>query len=111
MQRQPNVLGNLGLYYKDSLFDARCLISFTGRTFTSDLNNIELPTITSSGWTRAYTYVCRGRSARIGISVYICSQHGRLGGLASPGHAAEHRPGLLHRRQVLRGRHHGSIVL
>jgi iron complex outermembrane receptor protein len=71
MQRQPNVLGNLGLYYKDSLFDAALFDSFTGRTFTSDLNNIELPSYhivrLDAGYTRTFA---GGDRARIGISVY-----------------------------------------
>jgi outer membrane receptor protein involved in Fe transport len=71
MQRQPNVLGNLGLYYKDETFDAAVFDSFTGRTFTSDLNNIELPSYhivrLDAGYTRTFA---GGDRARIGISVY-----------------------------------------
>src|SRR5260370_5481043 len=71
MQRQPNILGNLGLYYKDSRFDAALFDSFTGRTFTSDLNNIELPSYhivrLDAGYTRTFA---GGDRARIGISVY-----------------------------------------
>jgi len=63
--------GNLGLYYKDSLFDAALFDSFTGRTFTSDLNNIELPSYhivrLDAGFTRTFA---GGDRARIGISVY-----------------------------------------
>ena len=71
MQRQPNILGNLGLYYKDETFDAAVFDSFTGRTFTSDLNNIELPSYhivrLDAGYTRTFA---GGDRARIGISVY-----------------------------------------
>jgi outer membrane receptor protein involved in Fe transport len=71
MQRQPNVLGNLGLYYKDSLFDAAIFDSYTGRTFTSDLNNIELAGFhivrLDAGYTRTFS---GGDRARIGVSVY-----------------------------------------
>ena len=71
MQRQPNILGNLGLYYKDSRFDAALFDSFTGRTFTSDLNNIELPSYhivrLDAGYTRTFA---GGDRARLGISVY-----------------------------------------
>jgi len=71
MQRQPNILGNLGLYYKDSRFDAALFDSFTGRTFTSDLNNIELPSYhivrLDAGYTRTFA---GGDRARIGVSVY-----------------------------------------
>jgi len=71
MQRQPNVLGNLGLYYKDSVFDAALFDSYTGRTFASDLNNIELPSYhivrLDAGYTRTFV---GGDRARIGISVY-----------------------------------------
>jgi iron complex outermembrane receptor protein len=71
MQRQPNVLGNLGLYYKDETYDAALFDSFTGRTFASDLNNIELPSYhivrLDAGYTRTFA---GGDRARIGISVY-----------------------------------------
>jgi iron complex outermembrane recepter protein len=71
LQRQPNILGNLGLYYKDSRFDAALFDSFTGRTFTSDLNNIELPSYhivrLDAGYTRTFA---GGDRARIGVSVY-----------------------------------------
>jgi len=71
MQRQPNVLGNLGLYYKDSLFDAAIFDSYTGRTFTSDLNNIELAGYhivrMDAGYTKTFS---GGDRARIGVSIY-----------------------------------------
>jgi outer membrane receptor protein involved in Fe transport len=71
LQRQPNVLGNLGLYYKDAMFDAALFDSFTGRTFTSDLNNIELPSYhivrLDAGYTRTFS---GGDRARIGLSIY-----------------------------------------
>ena len=71
LQRQPNVLGNLGLYYKDSKFDAAVFDSYTGRTFTSDLNNIELAGYhivrLDAGYTRTFS---GGDRARIGVSVY-----------------------------------------
>lgn len=71
LQRQPNVLGNLGLYYKDTMFDAALYDSFTGRTFTSDLNNIELPSYhivrLDLGYSHTFT---SGDRARFGISVY-----------------------------------------
>jgi outer membrane receptor protein involved in Fe transport len=71
MQRQPNVLGNLGLYYKDSLFDAALFDSFTGRTFTSDLNNIELPSYHIVRLDAGYTHTFSGGDrARVGVSVY-----------------------------------------
>jgi iron complex outermembrane receptor protein len=71
LQRQPNVLGNLGLYYKDSRFDAALYDSFTGRTFTSDLNNIELPSYHIVRLDVGYSHTFAGGDrARLGISVY-----------------------------------------
>jgi iron complex outermembrane recepter protein len=71
LQRQPNWLGNLGLYYKDSLFDAALFDSYTGRTFTSDLNNIELPGYHVVRLDAGYSHTFAGGDrARIGISIY-----------------------------------------
>jgi iron complex outermembrane receptor protein len=71
LQRQPNVLGNLGLYYKDNRFDAALYDSFTGRTFTSDLNNIELPSYHIVRLDAGYSHTFAGGDrARIGLSVY-----------------------------------------
>jgi outer membrane receptor protein involved in Fe transport len=71
MQRQPNVLGNLGVYFKNGMFDAALFDSYTGRTFTSDLNNIELPSYhivrLDAGYTRTFA---GGDRARIGVNVY-----------------------------------------
>jgi len=74
MQRQPNVLGNLGLYYKDSMFDAALFDSFTGRTFTSDFNNIELPSYHIVRLDAGYTRTFAGATGRGSESAStICS--------------------------------------
>ena len=71
MQRQPNVMANAGLYFRQSGFDASILDTYTGRTFTSDLNNIELPSYhivrLDVGYTRTFA---GGDRARIGVDVY-----------------------------------------
>ena len=41
-QRQPDFVSNFGLYFRHHLFDASLFDTYTGRTFTSDLNNIRL---------------------------------------------------------------------
>ena len=40
--RQPDFVSNFGLYFRQSIFDASLFDTYTGRTFTSDLNNIRL---------------------------------------------------------------------
>ena len=40
--RQPDFIMNAGLYYKDNRFDLSIFDTYTGRTFTSDLDNIRL---------------------------------------------------------------------
>jgi len=71
LQRQPNVLANAGLYYRQNGFDASVMDTYTGRTFTSDLNNIELPSYNivrlDVGYSRTFA---GGDRARIGVSVY-----------------------------------------
>jgi iron complex outermembrane recepter protein len=71
LQRQPNVMANFGLYFRQSGFDASIFDTYTGRTFTSDLNNIELPGYhivrLNVGYTRTFA---GGDSARLGIDIY-----------------------------------------
>ena len=71
LMRQPNVMANLGLYFRRSGFDASIFDTYTGRTFTSDLNNIELPSYhiarLNVGYTRTFA---GGDSARIGVDIY-----------------------------------------
>jgi outer membrane receptor protein involved in Fe transport len=70
-QRQPNILANYGLYFRQSGFDASIFDTYTGRTFTSDLDNIELPGYhvarLNVGYTKTFT---GGDNARIGVDVY-----------------------------------------
>ena len=71
LQRQPNVLANAGLYFRQSGFDASILDTYTGRTFTSDLNNIELPSYHVVRLEVGYSHeFAGGDRARIGVSVY-----------------------------------------
>jgi len=71
MQRQPNIMANAGLYFRQSGFDASIYDTYTGRTFTSDLNNIKLPGYhivrLDVGYARTFA---AGDRARIGVSVY-----------------------------------------
>ncbi len=71
MQRQPNAMANAGFYYRSSVIDGSIYDTYTGRTFTSDLNNIELPSYNivhlDAGYTRTFA---GGDSARVGVSVY-----------------------------------------
>jgi iron complex outermembrane recepter protein len=71
LQRQPNVLANLGLYYHDHRFDAAVYDSYTGRTFTSDLNNIELPSYHIVRLEAGYSHTfVGGDRARLAVGVY-----------------------------------------
>jgi outer membrane receptor protein involved in Fe transport len=71
LQRQPNVMANFGLYFRQSGFDASIFDTYTGRTFTSDLDNIELPGYHIArldvGYTKSFT---GGDTARVSIDVY-----------------------------------------
>ena len=71
LQRQPNVMANFGLYFRQSGFDASIFDTYTGRTFTSDLNNIELPGYhivrLEAGYAKTFA---GGDSARLGIEIY-----------------------------------------
>jgi iron complex outermembrane receptor protein len=71
LMRQPNVMANFGLYFRQAGFDASIFDTYTGRTFTSDLNNIELPGYHIARLQVGYTKTfAGGDSARIGIDVY-----------------------------------------
>lgn len=70
-QRQPNWMANAGIYARSNGLDAALYDTFTGRTFTSDLNNILLPSYNifrlDAGYTRTFG---GGDRMRIGFSVY-----------------------------------------
>jgi iron complex outermembrane recepter protein len=71
LQRQPNVLANYGLYYRQGGIDASIFDTYTGRTFTSDLNNIELPGFHIARLNLGYTKTfAGGDSGRIGVDIY-----------------------------------------
>jgi outer membrane receptor protein involved in Fe transport len=71
LQRQPDVMANFGLYFRKSGFDASIFDTYTGRTFTSDLDNIELPGYHILRLNAGYTMTFRGGdTARVGIDVY-----------------------------------------
>jgi iron complex outermembrane receptor protein len=71
LQRQPIWMANAGLSARGYGLDAALYDTFTGRTFTSDLNNILLPSYNifrlDAGYSRTFS---GGDRARIGISVY-----------------------------------------
>jgi outer membrane receptor protein involved in Fe transport len=69
--RQPEWMANAGLYYADDRFDAALFDTYTGRTFTSDLNNIPLPDFNIVRFDAGYTMTVRGGDKlRAGVSVY-----------------------------------------
>jgi len=113
MQRQPNVLGNLGLYYKDSLFDAALFRFLHGPDVhigPEQHRAAELPHRPTGRGLHPHILGRRSGTDR-GQRLQSVRQHSGLGGLASPRHAAERRPGLFHRPAGASAAHHGSIVL
>lgn len=71
LQRQPQWTGNVGVYYNAHGVDAALFDTFTGRTFTSDLNNIRLPSYNIVRLELGYTTTLRGGDRiRAGLGVY-----------------------------------------
>jgi outer membrane receptor protein involved in Fe transport len=93
--RQPEWMFNAGLYYNAHHFDASVLDDFTGRTFTSDLNNIPLPAFHVIRLNGGYTFrpTATGQ-LRIGFDIYnlfdnqaVTEGSPRLGTLQNTGQA------------------------
>jgi outer membrane receptor protein involved in Fe transport len=86
---------NAGLYYNQYGFDASVLDDFTGRTFTSDLNNIPLPAFHVVRLNAGYTFHPTGfGQLRIGFDIYnlfdnqaVTEGSPRLGTLQNAGQA------------------------
>ncbi len=71
LQRQPQWTANAGVYYHGHGVDAALFDTFTGRTFTSDLNNIRLPSYNVVRLELGYTTTLRGVDrVRAGLGVY-----------------------------------------
>jgi len=72
MVRQPNILGNLGLYYDNSTFDANFSLNHSGKKFTSDINNIELDAIDIVRFGTGYTMDLgqNSETLRLGFSIF-----------------------------------------
>ncbi len=68
--RQPNVLWNAGFYYDDGRFDAALYNTYTGDTFTTELNNIKLDAYNIVRLNAGYTFDWADLTARVGIDVY-----------------------------------------
>jgi outer membrane receptor protein involved in Fe transport len=69
--RQPDWMANAGLYYADDRFDGALYDTYTGRSYTSDLNNIQLPAFNVVRLDVGYTMEVRGGDKlRAGVSVY-----------------------------------------
>jgi outer membrane receptor protein involved in Fe transport len=93
--RQPPWMANIGLYYNDGRFDGAVMDGFTGRTFTSDLNNIRLPSFNVVRLDFGYTATVRGGDKlRAGFEIYnlldtqaVTEGSPRLGTLQNAGQA------------------------
>ncbi len=68
--RQPNILYNLGVYYDNGQFDAALYNTYTGDTFTTEANTIELDAYNIVRLNAGYTFDWADMTARIGIDVY-----------------------------------------
>lgn len=69
--RQPDLIMNGGLYYKDDRFDVALFDTFTGRTFTSDLNNIRLAAYNVLRLDAGVNLpLGLAQTVRVGVSVY-----------------------------------------
>jgi len=93
--RQPEWMATAGIYYDRHGIDASFIDDFTGRTFTSDLNNIPLPSFHVLRLNAGYTFRPAGRNAlRIGFDIYnltdsqaVTEGSPRLGTLQNAGQA------------------------
>ncbi|MFL5296653.1 MAG: TonB-dependent receptor [Phenylobacterium sp.] len=93
--RQPEWMGNAGFYYADRGIDVALFDTFTGRTFSSDLNNIRLPSFNVVRFNAGYTMTVRGGDKlRAGFEVYnifdsqaVTEGSPRLGTLQNAGQA------------------------
>lgn len=69
--RQPAFMANAGLYYRQGRYDAALYDTYTGRTYTSDLNNIKLPGYHIVRLDAGYTEDFKGGdSVRLSVGVY-----------------------------------------
>ncbi len=72
LARQPNLLGSLGLYFDNVVFDANFSLNHTGAKFSSDANTLELDAITMVRLGAGYTIGLgeNNESLRLGVSVF-----------------------------------------
>ncbi|MGQ0836478.1 MAG: TonB-dependent receptor domain-containing protein [Gammaproteobacteria bacterium] len=70
LQRQPNFLYNLGLFYDDGRFDASLFNTHTGSNFTTDANTVELDSFDILRLDAGYTFSFGDSTARVGVDVY-----------------------------------------
>jgi outer membrane receptor protein involved in Fe transport len=68
--RQPNFLYNAGLYYDDHRFDAALFTTYTGSTFTSESNAIELDGYNVARLNAGYRFAWGEQSAHIGFDIW-----------------------------------------
>ncbi len=93
--RQPQWMANAGVYYSQAGFDAAFIDDFTGKTYTSDLNNIGLPSFHILRMNAGYTFHPGGGNAlRVGFDIYnltdsqaVTEGSARLGTLQNAGQA------------------------
>jgi iron complex outermembrane recepter protein len=70
LQRQPNFLYNLGLYYDDDRFDVSLFNTHTGSTYTTDSNLVKLDSFDVLRFDAGYTFEMGDTTARVGFDIY-----------------------------------------
>jgi len=70
LQRQPNFLYNLGLYFDDGRFDAALFNQHTGSTYTTDANLVKLDSFDVLRFDAGYTFAFGDATARVGLDIY-----------------------------------------
>jgi outer membrane receptor protein involved in Fe transport len=68
--RQPNVLYNAGLFYDDGRFDAALFDTYTGSTFTTESNAVQLDSYSIARLDAGYTFTWGEQRARLGFDIY-----------------------------------------
>ena len=71
LARQPNFLGNLGLFYDNGLFDANLSAVHTGSKFAADNNTIELDAITIMRLGAGYSFELGENNEAMRLGFYV----------------------------------------
>lgn len=70
VERQPDVLYNIGLYYDDGALDASIFTNYTGDNYTASTNTIELQGWNVANLDAGYSFGIGANKLRIGVNVF-----------------------------------------